>query len=58
MQPLRLRPACAVLTMDRMPAGSGAGTAAAPEALPKLPGSLAPADQQDEAQCKSPGTLL
>ncbi|XP_022347863.1 golgin subfamily A member 3 isoform X2 [Enhydra lutris kenyoni] len=37
--------------MDGMPAGSGAGTAAAPEALPKLPGSLAPADQQDEAQC-------
>jgi len=53
LQPPRLSPACAVLTMDGTPAGSSSGTPADPEALLKPPGSPAPPDQWDEAQCAS-----
>lgn len=33
---------------------SSSGTSAQPEGPPKPPGSLAPLDQWDEAQCKLP----
>lgn len=36
---------------------SGRGTSGQPEGPPKPPGSLAPLDQWDEAQCKLPVTL-
>ncbi|KAF3820555.1 hypothetical protein GH733_005100 [Mirounga leonina] len=39
--------------MDGTPAGSSSGTPADPEALLKPPGSPAPPDQWDEAQCAS-----